>query len=305
MQITPASLAAIYYNYNVLFQKGFEGTTPWYDRLAMTAPSGGSENRYAFMNAIPKMREWLGDRVAQNVSASGYALVNRDWELTIELDRNTIDDDQLGVFNPQVEMMGVETRKHPDDLVLDLMQNGQTKTCFDGQYFFDTDHPQDPQSGAAGSQQNYWSSGKALSYDNYAAVRAKMRAFKGANGRPLRVNPRLLVVPPALEATARLIVESEFLPSTAGTAAQTNVYRGTAEVLVIEELDGQDTTWYLFDVSKPVKPFVYQLRQAPRWYQETSPESESVRKRKKFTYGVDMRDAAGFGLWFLGAKAVA
>jgi phage major head subunit gpT-like protein len=305
MQITPSSLDAIYYGYSKIFQDAYNAAEVWWDQLASRVPSMGAENRYAWMAAIPKMREWLGDRVVQNVAAYGFSVVNKDFELTLELDRNAIEDDQIGVYNPTIAMMGEQTRKYPDDLVLDLLQNGQSNLCFDGQYFFDTDHPIDQNSGVVGTQQNYWSSGKALSFDNYAVGRAKMRAFKGANGRPLGVRPNLLIVPPALEATAKLIVTAEYLPSTAGTAEQPNVYRDTAKVLVIDELDGADTTWYLADTRKPIKPFVFQDRQAPRFYQETSPDSESVKRRKKFTYGVDTRGNAGFALWFLAAKFAA
>jgi phage major head subunit gpT-like protein len=37
--------------------------------------------------------------------------------------------------------MGNATALHPDELVFKLLKDGFTKTCFDGQFFFDTDHP--------------------------------------------------------------------------------------------------------------------------------------------------------------------
>ena len=30
---------------------------------------------------------------------------------------------------------------HPDELIFNLLKNGFTSPCFDGQNFFDTDHP--------------------------------------------------------------------------------------------------------------------------------------------------------------------
>ena len=51
--------------------------------------------------------------------------------------------------------------------------------------------------------------------------------MKGDYGRPLGLNPRLLVVPPALESAALKIVNNEF-----GANGESNEWKGTAEVLV-------------------------------------------------------------------------
>ena len=45
------------------------------------------------------MREWIGDREIQNLSASDYTIKNKDYELTVGVDRNDIEDDTLGIYN--------------------------------------------------------------------------------------------------------------------------------------------------------------------------------------------------------------
>src|SRR5690606_27387688 len=55
--------------------------------------------------------------------------------------RDDIRDDNLGIYRPLFEEMGMSTAAHPDRLVFELLKNGFTELCYDGQPFFDTDHP--------------------------------------------------------------------------------------------------------------------------------------------------------------------
>src|SRR5690606_37303194 len=73
-----------------------------------------------------------------------------------------------------------------------------------------------------------YGSKQTLDATSYQNARTAMMNFKGDNGRPLNVIPNLLVVPPALEGAAKTILEAENLANGA-----TNIYRGTAELLVV------------------------------------------------------------------------
>jgi phage major head subunit gpT-like protein len=73
---------------------------------------------------------------------------------------------------------------------------------------------------------------------------------------------------------------------------------------VLNELTS-DTEWYLMDTRRALKPFIFQERKAPEMVMLTEVTSENVFQRKEFIYGVDARGAAGYGLWFLAAKAAA
>lgn len=41
------------------------------------------------------MREWIGDKVVKSLAAFNYTIRNKDWEATVEVDRNDIEDDQI------------------------------------------------------------------------------------------------------------------------------------------------------------------------------------------------------------------
>jgi phage major head subunit gpT-like protein len=309
VQITPAVLDAIFYNFNTLYQGAYARYQPWYTRVAAVVPSTSRENRYAWMRLIPRLREWVGERILRNVEAAGYTLVNKDWESTVELDRNEIQDEQLGVFSPLLQMMGEQAARLGDDLVVQALQSGNTNLCFDGQSFFNASHPVgDP---AGSTYQNLWASGMALNAANFTTVRQTMMAYRGEDGKPLMVTPNLLVVPPQLEVTARQILQATYIAPAAALGQnaagqnQSNVLVGMADILVIPELASEADAWYLLDNTKPIKPFVYQLRKAPTFTALTDPTTENVFMRKKFIYGVDARSNAGYSLPFLAARAKA
>jgi phage major head subunit gpT-like protein len=121
--------------------------------------------------------------------------------------------------------------------------------------------------------------------------------------------PDTLMVPPQLEGLARLICEGEYVPQVYGSntaaAPQPNMLKGTLKALVVPEFYMDPTTWYLLDTSNGIKPFIYQLREAPNFVSLISPSDPKVFWEKKLTFGVDMRAAVGFGPWWLAAKAVA
>lgn len=308
MEITPTAIKSLKTSFLSIFRKGYDGTEPFYAKLCTEVPSSASQNDYGWMAKLPKMREWLGERIVQNLLTQSYAIKNKRFELTVGVDRDDIEDDNLGVYNPIVQEVGIQTQKQPDDLVVSLLQNGHTATalCYDGQSFFDTDHPVNPKDTSLGTQQNYWSSGKALNKANLVAVRAAMMTFKGEDNRPLGVNPRLLIVPPALEDTARQLAYADIIREDGtGSAGVTNTLKGMYDVLVIPELAGQDTTWYLADVSRAIKGLVFQKRRAASFTMKTDVNDENVFHQNLFLFGADARNNAGYALWFLMAKAVA
>jgi phage major head subunit gpT-like protein len=109
--------------------------------IAMTVPSGSRDETYGWLGAFPAMREWIGPRVVQNLQANGFTIRNRKFESTLEILREELADDKLGLFKPMFAEMGQAAVRHPEELIFGLLASGFTQTCYDGQFFFDTDHP--------------------------------------------------------------------------------------------------------------------------------------------------------------------
>lgn len=141
MQIIPSNLSLLKQGFNAAFKGAFTSVTPMWDKIAMLVPSTSSEEVYGWLGANTQLREWIGERVHQNLKLHGYTIKNKTFEGTVTVPREAIEDDQYGVYTPLVSQMGLDAILHPDQLLFSLIQLGVSTLCYDGQYFFDTDHP--------------------------------------------------------------------------------------------------------------------------------------------------------------------
>lgn len=123
------------------FQKALGGVEPQYKEVASEVPSTTKSNTYGWLGAMPAFREWVGARQFKSLSEHGYAITNKTFESSVEVSRDDIEDDNLGIYKPAVQEMAISGGLFPDELVFGLLGNGFTTLCYDGQNFFDTDHP--------------------------------------------------------------------------------------------------------------------------------------------------------------------
>jgi phage major head subunit gpT-like protein len=309
MVITNATLQALRVRFGNDYQKGYQKVAAtWYDKVSSTIPSDGTSNVYGWMAELPEMRLWEeGERLAANIKEYAYTLLNKRYELTYKIKRDDIKDDKLAVYTQHFTQLGMRTRKHPDILMRDNLNNGQNSPIlYTGQPFFSTSHLIDPFNAGLGTYQNYWSSGMPLTAANFEYVRGQMMLYKGESGTPLGILPNLLVVPPTLEMQARRIVKSSMIPAASGVAApETNVLEGAAEIVVAYDLQAFPNAWYLMDTTRGIYPFVYQLREASEFAMIMGATDLPVFERNEYQFGSTIRDAAGYTLPFLCAKASA
>ena len=225
MLINKGNLTALFQGFKLIFNKAFEGSPSDWQKLAMLVPSTTSQEVYAWLGATTAFRKWIGDRVIQNLKTHDFTIKNVTFENTVGVPREAIEDDQLGVYNPLISQLGQDAKTHPDELVFSLLASGFSGRCYDGQYFFDTDHPVINKAGETESVSN--------------------------------------------------------MQTGAGPA------------------------WYLLDVSRAIKPFIFQRRKDYKFTALNQDTDENVFMRKEYLYGMDARCNVGFGLWQLafGSKA--
>ncbi len=155
MIINSANLAALRTGYSTAMQKGqAQAAKPMAPRIATTVKSTQKEQKYGWLGKMPKVREWIGDRVVQNISEHDYAIKEKKWDLTVGVDRDDIETDNLGHYSMLFEGIGEASVLDPEQLVWDLLAAGFETECYDGQYFFDTDHPVLDENGEAQSVAN-------------------------------------------------------------------------------------------------------------------------------------------------------
>lgn len=136
-----AILTAITAAFRKEFQTGLESVKPDYTTVAMTIPSNTATNTYAWLGKFPQMREWVGSRQIEKMNKQAMSLDNKKFEATVGVARTDIEDDQVGMYRPMMAAMGESAAALPDTLVWGLLKKGKTTVGYDGQYFFDTDHP--------------------------------------------------------------------------------------------------------------------------------------------------------------------
>lgn len=141
MIINSTSLEALRVGFKSEFQRAFDATPKLKDRVAQTVMSSTGQNTYGWLASLTGMREWLGSRVIDNLTEASYTIVNRHFEKTVGVDRNAIEDDTVGTYATDFALMGDAVASLPEQLVWDLLKTGFTTNCWDGQFFFDTDHP--------------------------------------------------------------------------------------------------------------------------------------------------------------------
>lgn len=141
MIINRSNLDNLFTAYSAAYQGALGAYQSQWAQVATEVPSATKENTYAWLGKFPKLREWIGDRVLKSIEADGYRIVNKKFEATVQVIADDIEDDSHGVYTPMFAEMGNAAARHPDEIVFGLLKQGFDAKCYDGQNFFDTDHP--------------------------------------------------------------------------------------------------------------------------------------------------------------------
>lgn len=288
--INNANLEHLFRSFKAISLQSFNDTEVRWPKIATLVPSTTAQTDYGWMNQIPSVREWIGERQVQNLSTSTYSIRNRDFELTVGVDRNSIADDQIGIFSPMLQMMGESVARAPDELIFDLLVRGFEEKCYDGKAFFAANHP------VGRKAFSNMGTGKLTRQELRNAI-TQMQTLVNDQGRPLRLfqidgsaRKPLLCIGPANRSNALDIIGVSTLPQ-----GGTNPDYGTAEIVVLPELVGDAAdNWFLMDVTRAIKPMILQRRKEPEFVRKDDVRDDNVFNQRQFIYGFDSRMNAGF-----------
>lgn len=268
------------------FFEGYDAAVSQWDKVATKVSSTASSEDYGWLGSVPRMREMKGERVPQKLLEYTYTLRNKEFEASIEVRHTDLKDDQTGKYGPLVRQIGESARQYPDELIFgSLMVAGFTNLGYDGQFFFDTDHPV----GNTGS--TFSNKGTAaLDATSFNVARTTLLKATDDFGRPVNIGADFqLVIPVDLLATAEGLLEAEFL---AGGANNTNYKKAS---IVVSPWLTDTNNWYLLNVSGVVKPFILQEREFIPFEALEEGSSENWWRKKNY-YGTYWRGNAGYGL---------
>lgn len=272
-------------NVRVGFLRGYQEYTPLRSAFAREVPSDGAYELYADMGTPPWPQLNSGKQGAGGTdSRTGAPAVNRlnsganivsldgeerslfvrnlDWEVTIPITHNAIDDDKAGDLETWARQTAINFQKHMDYLCFNALESGTATTTYgpgyDNQAFFSSSHA-DPGAEYVTAQQNTWT--LSLSLTNFETVKVAASKFKDSRGQPVGLNHNLLIVPSDLERIAANITDNAEDYTT--TDRKANPYSGKVKRLVAPGGWLTSTTWVIIDPTQVVKPINIQVRKAP------------------------------------------
>lgn len=148
--LTQAQITALNTSMVARFNKGLAVSKEDWKQIAKLISSSGASNTYEFLSQFPAFREWVGARMHKVAKETAYSVANRKFENTLDIPVEKIEDDNYGMYGDIAESYGQSVNDLMNDLVFGAVAAGFTSLCYDGQFFFDTDHPVYPNEDGTG-----------------------------------------------------------------------------------------------------------------------------------------------------------
>lgn len=290
MILNGAAIQAATTGFRAVFTLALESATPGHVGWMTEVPSSHSHETYFFPEMLGDMREWLGDRHIEALENQDFTIKNKTWEKTLAVKREAFEDDQLGLYNQQVQGLAASAAMHPDALMADLLTGGFSGLGYDGVAFFASTHPMKD-----GSTQSNIVSG-ALTETTFDTAVQRLLSMKNWAGKPidpLALGGRLtLMVGPAKRAAAKAILDKEYIDG-----GDSNVNYKAADLQVFPRITGNH--WFLGVKGGPVRPMLLQMRRKPAFVAQDQVRDDEMFHKNRVVFGVDGRWNAGYCLWQL------
>lgn len=282
---------------------------PWIGMLANQFASDQSSETYKFLGQSPAMREWIAGRQAKGFSGEGVTIVNKHYEATLEVRKVDARRDKTSQIEARVQEFYDRSNTHWASLLSTLLINAPATACYDGQYFFDTDHSE----GASGTQNNDITVDiSALPAAVHGVVTApsveemqqsilqgiaQILSFKDNQGEPMNENARrfMVVVPVSLYLTA--VAACSTLTT---MALQQNLNPNIIAGLTVDVQMNPRLTWTdsfaVFRTDSPIKAFICQTEQEVE-LKAKAEGSEFEFDNDAWQFGIDAWRGVGYGYW--------
>ena len=279
----------------------------WVDKVSMLFQSDQESETYKWLGMVPQMREWIGGRNAKGFRENGITIANKDYEATLEMLTKEIRRDKTGQVMVRINELARRTISHWASLLTTLIIAGESGVCYDGQYFFDTDHSE----GDSGTLDNDLSidisalpaavhgsitvpSAEEMQQCILRAI-AAILGFKDDQGEPFNEDASefLVMVPTSLWIPAKAAVSMKLVGY--GESSQVDVSGFDIKVAANARL-----TWTsqfaVFRTDADVKPLIRQ-EEEPLSIDAIAEGSELEFNEKKHHYGVSASRNVGYGYW--------
>jgi len=302
MTLDTSKAVAVRNDLTAVFRSAALAAQPYYPNLCTVAPSDTASEDVGLPGAVPQIREWLGDRDEKTLRAARFSVEHGLYEGTVRIARKDVEDDRMALHRMQVAQLGQRAALHPDKLLVDMIEAGAATVCWDGQYFYDTDHAW----GDSGSQSN------DLTYDctdhtaptaveMRGAIRAAVDAILGFvddEAEPLyqptvdRLNSLEVTVPVGLRTVATEAAQAVLLSS-----GDSNVRIDSYRIRTIPRFSSSVKFWVHL-TSDIIRPFLFFQRTPIR---EEIDGLDTI-KGKNVLYMTEARYSMAYLAWWLSVQ---
>ena len=262
MDLSNANLNEIARNVRVDWKRGMEWTPPvnLNNVLFWDVPGQGASNMYFWALNQAGFREWVGDRVYNDVELNKIVVPHRTFEKTDRLPRNAIKDDTYGAFGDSVRMSSQSWQEQKYQLVIDVLTGNPV--LFDSVALFSTGRKYGKNT-LANTTTN------ALSAANLTTAIGVTGAWKMPDNSLVRPRWTHLLHGPALRATVATIIKSQYTDSN----FTANPHYQTLIPVELGELAGTYANyWFLVDSTRPIKAICRQIREEAQPFMDTRAE---------------------------------
>lgn len=274
----------------------------WVNGVSRLFNSDQESETYKWLGMAPAMREWIGGRQPKGFRANGVTISNLKFEATLEVLLEEMERDKTGQVMTRVRELAERANSHWASLLSTLIINGESTACYDGQYFFDTDHSE----GDSGSQSNditndITTTTAPTADEMQSSILLATQAilgFKDDQGEPMNDGARQFLV----------MIPVPYLKAAAGALGATVVNQSSNLVQAVGSVGGFSyqlavnprLTWTtklaVFRTDGAVAPFIRQEEQ-PIKMTMLGDGSDEEFKNERHLYGVKARRNVGYGYW--------
>lgn len=275
----------------------------WVPGTSMLVQSNQESETYKWLGMAPAMREWVGGRLAKGFRDNGITIVNKTFEATLEVLLDELRRDKTGQVMVRVRELAERTNAHWAKLLSTLIIAGESAVCYDGQYFFDTDHAE----GDSGSQSNdiSYNAGTTTAptaSEMEAAILEnvqKILSFKDDQGEPMNEEAKsfLVMVPVPFMAATAAALKNPVITDAVGSRTNTITSLGgfSFELAVNPRLTWTEK-FAVFRTDGQTKPFIRQEEEGVT-VSAIAEGSELEFRENKHHYGVKAIRNVGYGYW--------
>jgi len=282
----------------------------WINGVSNLFLSDQNSETYAFLGQSPAMRQWIGGRQAKGSRVNSLSITNVHYEATLEVAKKDVRRDKTSQIVARIQDMADRAVTHWASLLSTLLLNGPTTVCYDGQYYFDTDHTEGD---------NTTNQSNSISVDISAlpaAVHgvvtapsveemqqsilsgiAAIMGFKDDRNEPMNENARafVVIVPVSLYLTAVAAIST-----LATVALQQNLNPNLIAALSVTVEMNARLTWTdkfaVFRTDSPIKGLIRQTEQDVEMKAKAE-GSEFEFDNDAWQFGIDAWRGVGYGYW--------